>query len=123
MALSAQQKRFAELFAGGMPAGRAYEKAGYASKGDVADVCASQLLRRPKVAAFLEELRAESRSNAVMTATEVKEGLSRLMKRAEGEGDHTGFTALANRLAKMEGFDEPDKLQVTYDVDIDFENG
>ena len=66
----------------------------------------------------IAELRGESRSTAVKTAQEVKEGLSRLLDIAEGDGDHTGFVALANRLAKMDGHDEPERQKVSYKVTI-----
>ncbi len=107
--LSPTQRKFAEIYASGRPAGRAYEEAGYNSKGNVAEAAATRLLRNVKVKELVEELRAESRSGAVKTATEVKEGLSRLLDTAEEKEDYTGFTQLANRLAKMEGHDEPEK--------------
>lgn len=116
--LSTQQQRFAELVVSGRPAGRAYEEAGYSARGDSADVSASKLLRNPKVEEYVAELRGRSRSASVKTAQEVKEGLSRLMDMAELDVDYNGYVQLANRLAKMEGFDEPEKIELDNDVRV-----
>lgn len=75
--LSAQQMRFAEHVVAGMPAGRAYEKAGYKAKGASADSAGSKLLRNDKVAEYLAELRAEAKKGAILTAQERMEWLSR----------------------------------------------
>lgn len=75
--LSAQQKKFCELYVSGRPAGRAYEEAGYKAKGAKADESASRALsRNAKVIEYVEELRAECKSTAIMTATERMEWLS-----------------------------------------------
>lgn len=58
---SERQLRFCDLVAGGEPAGRAYEKAGYKARGAVADQAASRLLRNVKVAERIRELQAENR--------------------------------------------------------------
>lgn len=106
-----RQRRFADLVFQGRPAGRAYEEAGYDSKGGAADSCATKLLRNAQIVEYIDSLRKKSTSGTVKTAQDVKEGLSRLMDRAEADEDHTGFVALANRLAKMDGHDQPDKVQ------------
>ena len=51
--LHPRQERFVALVTSGLPAGRAYEQAGYRSRGNAADVGASKLVRNPKVARAL----------------------------------------------------------------------
>ena len=51
--LQPRQERFVALVTSGLPAGRAYEQAGYRSRGNAADVGASKLVRNPKVARAL----------------------------------------------------------------------
>jgi phage terminase small subunit len=55
-----RMRRVCELVVAGMPAGRAYERAGYSARGDVADQAASRLLGTVKVARYLEQLRKEA---------------------------------------------------------------
>ena len=55
--LSPTQRRFAEIYASGRPAGRAYEEAGYKARGDSADVCSIKLLRNAKIQALVEKIR------------------------------------------------------------------
>lgn len=51
MALSVRQQRFVDLVLSGIPAGRAYEQAGYKARGNAAETCAARLLRNAQVAA------------------------------------------------------------------------
>lgn len=51
--LSFRERKFAEAFTGGMPAGRAYEKAGYQARGNSAESLASKMLRKDKLKAFV----------------------------------------------------------------------
>lgn len=86
--LSAQQKKFCELYVSGRPAGRAYEEAGYKAKGAKADESASRALsRNAKVIEYVAELRAEVKSTAIMTATERMEWLSGAIQTPLGEVD------------------------------------
>jgi len=87
--LSAQQKKFTELVVSGRPAGRAYEEAGYSSKGASADVSASKLLRNPKVEEYLGELRAEVKKGSILTAQERMEWLSRAVTTPLSEVDES----------------------------------
>lgn len=58
-----------------------YYAAGGTSKSDeVADATASELLSNPKVKAFMDEMKAEAVSAAVMTRTEAMEKLSTLAR-------------------------------------------
>lgn len=116
--LSSRQKSFAELVVSGRPVGRAYEEAGYKARGASADAASSKLLRKKEVVKYMENLREITRSERVKTALEVKEGLSRLLNEAEGERDYAGYVSLAARLAKMEGFDEPEKHELKEEVRV-----
>lgn len=88
--LSPRQRKFVELFLCGpkgepMPAGRAYEAAGYASRGDAADVCASKMLRTPKVAAFVKRRRREMAEAAQIEKWELIDFLTRGLRTPVGE--------------------------------------
>ena len=56
-------------------AGRAYERAGFKATGAAADVGASRLLKNPKVAARLEELKADRSERTEITLDVVIKGL------------------------------------------------
>jgi phage terminase small subunit len=58
--LTARQRRFVESVAAGMPAGRAYEAAGYKPRGDAADASASRTLGYAKVKAALAEVQSST---------------------------------------------------------------
>lgn len=86
---NSRHERFAQEVAKGGPAGRAYEAAGYAARGDSADQAASRLLGNVKVAERVRELQAASADEAVITAADVLRGL-----RAEAENT-TGASGAA----------------------------
>ena len=100
--LSIQQKRFADGVLSGLPAGRAYEAAGYASSGENADSCASKLLRNPKVSEYIENCKSKSTSAAILTVTERKEMLTRISQNNEIDDPNAARQALAE-LNKMDG--------------------
>ncbi|MES2920086.1 MAG: terminase small subunit [Verrucomicrobiota bacterium] len=62
--LNPRQRRFVELFTGGMAAGRAYVAAGYEAKG--ADQAASLLLRNIKVLAAIKATQQKAAEKAEM---------------------------------------------------------
>lgn len=62
--LNLRQQRFVDLVCAGVPAGRAYEQAGYTSRGNAAEVGASKLVRNAKVARALEAEREASRERS-----------------------------------------------------------
>jgi phage terminase small subunit len=72
--LHPRQERFVALVTSGLPAGRAYEQAGYRSRGNAADVGASKLVRNPKVARALEAER-EATLKASRMSREEKLGI------------------------------------------------
>ena len=108
--LSERQQRFCDLVAAGTPAGRAYEQAGYRSKGAAADAQASRMLRFDKVAARIAELRADSAERAGITRERILEFLSEVIESAE-ERTSDRLKAAEN-LSKMCGWNEPKKIEV-----------
>jgi phage terminase small subunit len=74
--LSDRHRRFAELVVSGRPAGRAYEEAGYASRGPNADAEASKLQKREDVAAYIESLREDAAAAAAMSRDSLLKFLS-----------------------------------------------
>ena len=117
--LSEKQERLAEAKARGLTDWEACKEAGYKSKTNQA---ASQTVRRmftnEHFLAYIETIRDKSRTESVATAQDVKEGLTRMMLLAEAKEDFSGFTALANRLAKMDGHDEPERHKLEFEVNI-----
>lgn len=103
-----RQKKFADLYLQGLPAGRAYEQAGYGSTGDAADVSASQLLRNPKVKDYINKMNEKTDKSTILSITERKEMLSRIAARTEGESPQDAIRAMAE-LSKMDGAYEPKK--------------
>ena len=75
--LSTQQKRFADGVLSGLPAGRAYEQAGYTQTGAGADSAASALIRNHKVSEYIESIKSKTESKLIMSITERKEWLTR----------------------------------------------
>lgn len=127
-----RMRRVCELVVSGHPAGRAYELAGYASRGEAADVCASQLLAKPKVAKYLATLRAEASIKAEFTRDDLVGFLVQVIKTPVGEvGEKNplaqrvkieaegGFLiempnkmAAAKQLAEVMGWNKPQEVKV-----------
>jgi phage terminase small subunit len=55
--LSPRERTFADGFIGGLPAGRAYERAGYKARGGSADSLACKMLRKDKLMAYVRAAR------------------------------------------------------------------
>ena len=68
--LNPRQQQFVSLYTSGIPAGRAYEQAGYASRGNTAEVGASKLVRNAKVAQAIERERNASRDATTLDRDE-----------------------------------------------------
>jgi hypothetical protein len=79
--LNIRQQRFAEFVVSGMSATQAYLRAGYKTRGNSAEVCSSQLLRNPKVGAYVAKLRAPDTAKAVLTKDEKREILADLIRK------------------------------------------
>jgi phage terminase small subunit len=75
------QQRVATNVLAGMTQRQAYLSAGGSAKEDAtADVCASEILRNPQVVEFMDSMKAEAVSNAVMSRQEALEKLSNLAR-------------------------------------------
>lgn len=115
---SERLRLFAEAIAIGKSGPDAVAIAGYKSRGKAARNQASRLMANDDVGAMVDKLREKSATSAIKTAVEVKEDLCELMDIAKGSADHKGFVALAARLAKMEGHDEPDRVDHDHEVRV-----
>jgi|GEM_PF-2932618 len=73
--LNVRQERFCEFIAAGSSAGRAYENAGYGSRGNVADSAAERLLRNVEIKARIAELRKPQTIKALLTRDRKREVL------------------------------------------------
>lgn len=134
--LNDRMRRFGELVAGGMAAGRAYEEAGYVASGVVADAAASRLLTNVKVDAFVKELRLKSAETCEMTRIDLVQMLVDVIKSKPSDasldnplcelsmGAHGPYATFppkpryVERLCKMLGWDEPDKLEAKILVEV-----
>jgi hypothetical protein len=65
-ALNSRHRIFADLVLSGMPAGRAYERISK-SRGNTADTCAAELVRRPRVVSYMAAVRDQSVANVVLS--------------------------------------------------------
>jgi phage terminase small subunit len=100
--MNPRQKKFVKLWMSGVPAGRAYERAGYDSTGDAADVSASQLLRNPKVKTYIDKMNEKTEKATILSIAERKELLTRIALANEGERPSDAIRASAE-LSKMDG--------------------
>jgi hypothetical protein len=121
LGLNPRQRKFAELAATGIPAGRAYEQAGYNAKSAlVADSAAARLSANVKVAAYVREIRAaaaeQGKDDAILTIREKREYLARVVRTPIG--DVTTDSDLCQEHARTDGpessfekFKMPGKLE------------
>lgn len=117
--LTIKQRRLAEAKVKGFTDQEACKEAGYKAKSDQA-ACnqVARMMKNDEFIDYLKTLREESRSKAVKSAQDVKEDLSALMDHAKDEKDYTAYVSLAGRLAKMEGHDQPERMQMEFEVTI-----
>jgi len=129
--LNDRMRRVCELVVQGVPAGRAYEQAGYNARGDAADQNASQLLRKPKVAVYLTSLRHAAAKNAEFGRDDLIGFLVQIIKTPVSEVgqdsrlaqrvkvDDTGMVIempgkmlAAKQLAEIMGWNKPAEVKV-----------
>ena len=115
--MNPRQRKFVKLWMGGMPAGRAYEAAGYTSTGDAADVSASQLLRNPKIKQAIETMNEKTDKATILSIGERKELLTRIALANEGERPSDAIRASAE-LSKMDGAYEHVETTGTINIKI-----
>lgn len=135
-ALSDRRRRFAEFLVQGLAAGRAYEQAGFKARGNSAEVEAGKLAKNPDVAAYVAELRAKASESAGMTAEQMIADCVRILQsppsaasmdnplceiRMSKVGPFAAFPskiAVMERLAKMLGFDKPQKVELSAEEEL-----
>ena len=100
MALQQKQKRFAEEFAASGNMRKAYYAAGYKPKSDaVADTNACNLLKNPKVAAYLQKLNQSIASPKILQSQQLQEFLSAIIK-----GEEKEEKTYVNALGELENY-------------------
>ena len=100
--MNPRQKKFVKLWLSGVPAGRAYEQAGYDSRGAEADANASRLIRNDKVAKYIKTMNEKTEKATILSIAERKELLTRIALANEGERPSDAIRASAE-LSKMDG--------------------
>lgn len=108
--LNDRQRRFAELVVEGLPAGRAYEQAGYSARGASADNNASRLLGNARVSEYLSNLRKEAMEASKMTRESKLEMLYRIATEQEKTNPRAAIAAIAEE-NRMTGGYEPEKQE------------
>ena len=110
--MNPKQRKFCKLYLQGIPAGRAYEQAGYEQRGDNADKSACRMLAsNGEIKEYISTMNEKTDSSTIKTVTERKEMLSRIMDREEGESPSDAIRASAE-LSKMDGAYEPERQEV-----------
>jgi phage terminase small subunit len=115
--MKAQHKKFAKLWLKGVPAGRAYEQAGYTSRGNVADICASRLLKNAKVKDYIDKMNDKDDKATILSVSARKELLTRIALANEDERPSDAIRATAE-LSKMDGAYEPEKQEQSVNIII-----
>jgi phage terminase small subunit len=100
--MNPRQKKFVKLWMSGVPAGRAYEQAGYESRGDAADKSGSRLLKNVEVKKYIEKMNKNDDKRTILSIAERKELLTRIALANEGERPSDAIRASAE-LSKMDG--------------------
>ena len=100
--MNPRQKKFVKLWMSGVPAGRAYEQAGYEMTGDAADMAASRLIRNDKVKKYIDKMNEKTEKATILSIAERKELLTRIALANEGERPSDAIRASAE-LSKMDG--------------------
>lgn len=80
--LNIRQEKFCQGLAEGLPQSRAYIEAGYNARGNAAEVEASKMVRLPKVAARIAELRAEAATRSAVNVDDLVADLNIMFKLA-----------------------------------------
>jgi len=110
--MNPKQRKFCKLYLQGIPAGRAYEQAGYEQRGDNADKSACRMLAsNDGVKNYIKSMNENTDKSTILSITERKELLTRIALRQEGESPSDAIRASAE-LSKMDGAYEPQKQEV-----------
>ncbi|MCZ8546317.1 terminase small subunit [Mesorhizobium qingshengii] len=101
--LNTRQEQFCHGLVEGLPQSRAYIKAGYTARGNAAEVEASKMVRLPKVAARIAELRADAARRSEITVDDLVDELNLMFKLALAtKNPAAGVTAVMGK-AKLLG--------------------
>lgn len=101
--LNARQERFCLGLSEGLPQSRAYIEAGYTARGNAAEVEASKMVRLPKVAARVAELRADAAKRSEITVDDLVAELDVMLQLARAtKNPSAGVTAIMGK-AKLLG--------------------
>jgi len=118
--LTIRQRKFIDNLFKGMSQKRAYIEAGYAEKS--AEVCASQLLRNPKIQEEIERrLREINRANKVRLARISEAALAKLLSIInEAEEDKVRLEAIKDALDRA-GLKPEEKVNIGGGIKVEFE--
>jgi phage terminase small subunit len=108
--LNIRQQRFAELVASGMPATKAYMKAGYSNNPRIAESNACRMMDNDGVKVRIAELRKPQTKAALLTRDRKRE-----MLRDIAEDKSASFDARIRAMAedsRMAGHYEPDRTEI-----------
>src|SRR3954471_19655287 len=83
-AINPRHRRFADLYMAGTPSGVAYVQVFKAKDRSVADVCATQMLSRPRMKAYIGAMRDQAVA-AVVLSQEVLHGYAMVIARGDRE--------------------------------------
>lgn len=140
--LTKQHKAFADAVLQGTPAGTAYERVGFKSRGFIAQVCASRLLKSAKVVDYMRKERKAAAKAAECEKWEYVSFLGRIIKTPIGSIDENsdlvqewvktelGQEVVSTRvkiadklgagkqLATLLGWNEPEKVEHSVDDEL-----
>ncbi|CAN7470004.1 terminase small subunit [Mesorhizobium sp. LjNodule214] len=101
--LNMRQERFCLGVAEGLPQSRAYIAAGYAARGNAAEVEASKMVRLPKVAARVAELQAKAARRSEITVDSLVAELEDMLQLATRVGQPSAGVSAIMGKAKLLG--------------------
>lgn len=112
---NAQWENFAQNIAEGMDVGKAYEEAGFAARGNGAQVNGCRLLKRAEVATRIDEIQNKAAEKVELTLEVLIEMGRDLFIAAKAAEDFTAASSTYERLAKISGHwvDRSASLSVT----------
>lgn len=108
-----RQKKFADLIIMGRPASCAYKEAGYSATGNGAEVNGHKLLKNPEIKAYIETAKERAAEAAEIEREDIVKFYADVIRGSDETRDK--LTA-ARDLAKMMGWNEPEKINVQSDT-------
>lgn len=108
-----RQKKFADLIIMGRPASRAYREAGYSATGNGAEVNGHKLLKNPEIKAYIEAAKERAAEAAEIEREDIVRFYANVIR---GRDETRDKLTAARDLAKMMGWNEPEKINVQSDT-------